>query len=686
MSNNSLTSARDMQVAANLALYLAERGESMLACQLHQYYDGNPGHREVINKVPAFCKEHPGLLTYTPDGAGGKLSLPRHCCLFLQKSCAGKHGHQGLLHVDLPAGAVHCQCGKQCPVGHWKQIEAQAKGGLGKGKGKSNFVPKLPATATNDVSEATVLAANGKGVGPTEHTSMSAAAAMALFIHGRGGVVAGAEMGDFYNLSPHYKEVIKSIGFKEFCTSYDGLFSLESGPSGQIRLASYCCWYLRDCCTKKQDHGSKCRHAKPNSGVAICNFGPKCAMGHWKQVLDLAAGIPRKPAANVAWMPTAQVEDEASVAKGKGKGKHAPLSAAATLALFVHRNGGVISGGNVSEYYKLFPQHKEIILSVGFKEFCTSYDGFFAFEPGEEGKIRLASHCCMYLRDCCSNKKTHGGKLHSKPKCVAAICSFGSKCTMGHWKQVLDLAAGVTITANVAGIPKAPVEDMEVPVSGIRWCHNSLRVIFRDGRLVAMMLKELLDGSLLVGQIPKFEVYEDDGILYAWTGNRRLWVLKEFEGLTGRKITVRVKKKVGKLPKQSPKYTTTTHGESVTFFTQNYEDQAFPSMGFALAALCQSAAPSIWDVELGRVIRSSNYACPMYKVEPLAPSLTGIMPGGDLKEYLLRRRYLFSVARALVDDVVQLANPIEAMKHLEGDLPAAAAVLDSMGEDGNGGG
>ena len=532
-SSNELISARHMQVAATLALYLAEKGGSMLACQLHQYYDGNPGHKGVINKVPAFCEEHPGLLMYTPDRGGGKMSLPRHCCLFLQKSCTGKHGHQGLLHVDLPPGAVHCQCGKQCPVGHWKQIEAQANGSLGKGKGKSRYVPKLPATAGNDSCEESVLVANGKGVGNTEPSSLSAAATMAMFIHGRGSVVAGAEISDYYNRFPRHKEVIKSIGFKEFCTSYDGLFILEPGPSGQIRLASYCCWYLRDCCTKKQSHGCKCLHLKPNSQLAMCNFGPKCTMGHWKQVLDLSAGIRIKPTDNVARMPRAQAEDQ------------------------------------------------------------------------------------------------------------------------------------------------------EIPVSQIRWCHNGLRVIFRDGRLVVMMLKELLDGSLLVGQIPKFEVYEDEGVLYAWTGNRRLWVLKEFEVMTGRKITVRVKKKAGKLPKQSPKYTTTTRGESVTFFASNFETEAFPSMGFALAALRLSTAPSTWDVELGRLIRASNYACPISKAEQVASSLPGVMPGSDLKEYLLQKKHLFSLSGGMVDNMVKLTTPIDALRHLEGDLPAAAAVLDPMGEDGN---
>ena len=283
---------------------------------LGAYYLKNPGHKQVIDKLSDFCAAHPGLLTYTLTHPSNTLSLPKHCCLFLQKSCTGKHGHQGLLHVDLPPGAVHCQCGKQCPVGHWKEIEAQAHSSLGKGKGKGKDVPKLPATAGNDLCEASVLAANAQGVGKTEPSSMSAAATMAMFIHGRGGVVAGAQIGDYYNLFPRHKEVIKSIGFKEFCTSYDGLFTLEPGPSGQIRLASYCCRYLTDSCIMKQTHGVKCLHLKPNSRLAICNFGPKCTMGHWKQVLDLAVATPIKPTANVPGTPKAQALQDGQSERG----------------------------------------------------------------------------------------------------------------------------------------------------------------------------------------------------------------------------------------------------------------------------------------------------------------------------------------------------------------------------------
>ena len=480
----------------------------MPACELHRYYDYHPSHKAIIKKVPAFCKEHPGLLMYTPDGTGGQLSLPSHCCLFLQKSCTGKHSHQGLMHVDLPAGAVHCQCGTQCPVGHWKQIEAQAKAGLGRGKGSGKAVPAVTSKGT--------------------------------------------------------------------------------------------------------------QHLQNSNGKAT----PK------------------------------------------------PLAVAANLALFIDGNGGVVLGDQVNAYYTQFPAHKEIISKKGLKNFCAEYDGFFEFVPGLTWSIKLASYCCRYLGNACNHLKDHGGKRHSRPSSSLAICNFRSACKMGHWKPLLKLAATPPSGASQSfQAVEQSGSDSEDVASEFLWCHNSTRVVFQDVRLVSMMLKELLDGNFLLGQTQNIDVSKDwdDGVLYAWTGNRRLWVLEELERLTSRKITARAKKYVN---------TKTNEGVPVTFFT-DYLHRNFPSMVFALAALRKSTAPNPWDVQLGRLIRDSKYACPMYKVEQMAASLRGVRPRGDLKEYLLQKKHLFYVDKG----VVTLTNPIDAIKHLERDLRGATTGLAGNLED-----
>ena len=111
-SSSGLEYLRSRQVAAQLALYLEGRGGSMQACNFHQYYAVHPAHKQIINKVPTFCASHKGLIAYTPDGTGGKLSLPKHCCNFLRKCCDKKSDHQGFLHSRVPDGAANLVIGQ----------------------------------------------------------------------------------------------------------------------------------------------------------------------------------------------------------------------------------------------------------------------------------------------------------------------------------------------------------------------------------------------------------------------------------------------------------------------------------------------------------------------------------------------------------------------------------------------
>lgn len=494
-TSNSLISATSMQVAAQLAIFLGEhRGGSMLACQLHQYYAEHPSHKSVINKLPVFCAEHPGLLHYAYDGGGGKLYLPKHCCLFLQGRCEKTSTHQGFLHSQVPTGAAHCQHGKQCTAGHWAKIEAQAKGLKGKG--------------------------SGKGTG-------------------------------------------KSTG------------------------------------------------------------------------------------------------------KNTGKGQATPSSIAANLALFIHQMGGSIHGSILGEYYKLHPSHKAIISDAGARAFCQAHDGLLVFEGNT---ISLASYCCYFLRDCCPAKKDHkDGRQHVKPETIP-MCNFREKCLYGHWQAIEQKARG-TAAAQTPSVPVATAEpicgEIEVPVSQIRWCHDSIRVVFQDKRLVATMLKELLDGNLLTHQIPQIDVLENDNTLYAWSGNRRLWVLREFEKLTQKEVRVRVKKRRSKLPKSSPKFSTTNEGCSVTFFTHNRKDH-FPSMSFALAALSPASTPSLWDVELGKTICGDLKSLPLGEIRYLGEVgyLQETMPRIDLKEYLLQKPYLFTVSSDATDNLVSLTSCLDCLEHL----------------------
>ena len=498
-SSSGLEYLRSRQVAAQLALYLEGSGGSMQASQLGQYYAVHPEHKQIINKVPAFCANHKGLLAYTPDAASGKLSLPNHCCNFLRKCCNKKSDHQGFLHSQVPDGAVRCQHGKQCQFGHWAKIEAQAKA-----------APKAKAKA---------------------------------------------------------------------------------------------------------------------------------------KVKAAAAVIPKAP--------------------------DTPNSVAASLALYLHQMGGSLRGSQLGDYYKSFPRHKDLIVSSDgrLKSFCNGYDGLFAFETqqGEgplnlagEGRLCLASFCCHFLRDSCNHKKDHQGRRHAKPQSSLVACNFGAECPHGHWRNIVKAATGT-----LSHVEQCESEEVELPVSQIRWCHDGIKVVFQDGQLVAMMLKQLLDGDLLLHQIPQIEVLERDALLYAWTGNRRLWVFKEFERLRKQEVRIKVKKTATKLPKKKHKFSTTNEGESVTFFSHKRDD-SFPSMNFALAAINLTTAPTAWDVKLGDALRRAEGGLPLWKIQIMGDlGAQQNAPSDDLLNYLLSKPYLFVITQGAVDHVVSLTCCLDALKTLE---------------------
>eukprot|EP00930_Biecheleria_cincta_P006192 TRINITY_DN107172_c0_g1_i1.p1 TRINITY_DN107172_c0_g1~~TRINITY_DN107172_c0_g1_i1.p1 ORF type:complete len:610 (+),score=103.42 TRINITY_DN107172_c0_g1_i1:40-1830(+) len=80
-----------------------------------------------------------------------------------------------------------------------------------------------------------------------------------------------------------------------------------------------------------------------------------------------------------------------------------------------------------------------------------------------------------------------------------------------------------------------------LPVNEIRWCHDSICIRFRNGKLLVDTLADMLSGRLSPEDLPPLQVVLHEDQLFAVTGNRRLWVLNKFSQLTGRKIFVTVK-------------------------------------------------------------------------------------------------------------------------------------------------
>ncbi|CAK0887692.1 unnamed protein product [Prorocentrum cordatum] len=154
--------------------------------------------------------------------------------------------------------------------------------------------------------------------------------------------------------------------------------------------------------------------------------------------------------------------------------------------------------------------------------------------------------------------------------------------------------------------------EMRLLVDNVWWSHDTIKVRFRDGRLLVDTLRQLLDGELEVDELPPFDVWEHEGQWHAITGNRRLWVLKEFSKARTTRLHVRVnrldpqsvpcKRKVKRM------WTTRTQGKSVQFVMQRRDKAHFPCMAFALAeaGLREGGGPSPVDMMLGGAIQAAG--------------------------------------------------------------------------------
>ena len=151
-------------------------------------------------------------------------------------------------------------------------------------------------------------------------------------------------------------------------------------------------------------------------------------------------------------------------------------------------------------------------------------------------------------------------------------------------------------------------------MKSIRWAHDSIEVRFKNGGFLVDTLKELLSG-LQASALPKFSVWQRGPTWFALTGNRRLWVLKEFSRMTGQHVQVPVRR-LSKDAEASAwfrrMFTTRTDGESVCFVASKHH---YPSMSLALASLNPSTAPNAEDLEIGHLLQSSPDGVPMTLLE-----------------------------------------------------------------------
>eukprot|EP00437_Effrenium_voratum_P072020 CAMPEP_0181506576 /NCGR_PEP_ID=MMETSP1110-20121109/58669_1 /TAXON_ID=174948 /ORGANISM="Symbiodinium sp., Strain CCMP421" /LENGTH=562 /DNA_ID=CAMNT_0023635645 /DNA_START=1 /DNA_END=1689 /DNA_ORIENTATION=- len=130
-------------------------------------------------------------------------------------------------------------------------------------------------------------------------------------------------------------------------------------------------------------------------------------------------------------------------------------------------------------------------------------------------------------------------------------------------------------------------ERRPIPVSEIRWSQDTIGIRFRNGKLLVETLREMTEGGVQPEELPTFRVLLYEDLFYALTGNRRLWVLKELERVTGQQVKIFAEihpPGAMQLKWCKRRYTTTSSGEKVCFLQKSFANVTYHTMQDALQA------------------------------------------------------------------------------------------------------
>jgi len=236
-------------------------------------------------------------------------------------------------------------------------------------------------------------------------------------------------------------------------------------------------------------------------------------------------------------------------------------------------------------------------------------------------------------------------------------------------------------------------ETHSLPVLSIGFSHAVVKVSFKSGWLLVDTLRDLLEGRLEVDELPKFRVLEKDGRYFAITGNRRLWVLKEFAKMTGNSVHIRVKTFCPRWSNSAwftRMWTTTNDGNWVDYVIK-YRLQGidrYPSMGFALAAASLDRRLPLrqHDLKLGAAIASSTRTLDgstFVSIERLSQAVgwgtCECKGSGPLKEYLAARPSLY-VLPTLESPVVRFAEPVSRVGGRRLSVPGSTASQKELSD------
>eukprot|EP00929_Paragymnodinium_shiwhaense_P107222 TRINITY_DN732_c0_g1_i4.p1 TRINITY_DN732_c0_g1~~TRINITY_DN732_c0_g1_i4.p1 ORF type:complete len:450 (-),score=93.81 TRINITY_DN732_c0_g1_i4:303-1652(-) len=410
-------------------------------------------------------------------------------------------------------------------------------------------------------------------------TAQEVAHSLLSLVDKSGGTLRGCEVGIFCSKRAGFKQAIKEAGgLKKFCEAHADLEFVATKTSG----------YVKRCA--KLVEANQCTH------LAVSQQGVVKAVTEFN---DSRGGqVTGDQFAEVSASQTSVTAQEV----------------ARTLLGLVDKRGGKL---NASEIGKVCSQRGE-----NFKHAIKEAGGVKKFCEAHADLEFVATKGCGYITRCAKPVKADActQKAVSQQDIVNGVTEFidsqGGKLAGDRFAEVykkcplikpLVTAAGgakafcsscpelrvVTPDAGPWAVQLARSAHRTMPVKDIHWCQNTINVRFRSGRLLAETLQELLSKPSLIQTLPVLEVVKKGDRFYAVSGNRRLWVLKEYSAIQEARgkspLSVTVKVRDEKRAAQAwvkERFSTRCEGHKIDIVVKHHlqNRERFPTMALAMAA------------------------------------------------------------------------------------------------------
>mmetsp|Transcript_60735 Transcript_60735/g.174136 ORF Transcript_60735/g.174136 Transcript_60735/m.174136 type:complete len:312 (-) Transcript_60735:605-1540(-) len=286
-----------------------------------------------------------------------------------------------------------------------------------------------------------------------------------------------------------------------------------------------------------------------------------------------------------------------------------PAGATKMLLGMIEKEGPKLEGGKIG---LLCSAHPAIKASGGPRKFCEERDEFKVVatscsrwhverRPIEQDIVRMLSDLIAKAGGKLDGSRI-GAILRDEPSVWQGMSAAGGPRKFCEQQDALVVVSGSSVAWHLecpTQCTQCPsIGLQEVPLSQIRWSQDSIKVSFRNGGMLVDLLKEMERDPELMHRLPTFDVVNHEGQLFAISGNRRLWVLKEYAARNDPTLKIRVCfrdleiKKWAKLFKM--RFSTENRGQQVDIVLahKRMKIERFSTMNSAVEALRRQTARS----------------------------------------------------------------------------------------------